>query len=120
MENLLNYDSEEDNNTSLNKQVPISSFQYMSSAPQPLVIMSQLDKATNEFKENSRVEIMLAPEQGPQNPFSGSFGHRSSRYAAGKIQEVFVEDHFFNDSYHNYLTGDEAIIKQYKKGTRFY
>jgi len=76
------------------------------SAPQ-LVVYKPVSTAlknsnSNSTNENCTVDIMHAPELGPSNPFVGSLSSKATGNKS-KVEEVFVEDHFFNESYQSYL-----------------
>ncbi len=106
MESLCNYESDDEYKSSGGELI-----KGVSSAP--LVSLSVLDGANRALAEvlnsnrNISADIALAPTEGPKNPFSSS-NHRFSKSGMGEVEEVFYEDNFFNESYHQYLAGENT------------
>lgn len=96
MDFLSGYQSGDD------EELPSSSSLPKLSAPQLVVYKPNSTVLTKSANENCTAEIMLAPELGPTNPFIGSLSSKATGNKL-KVQEVFVEDHFFNESYQSYL-----------------
>lgn len=127
METICNYDDSENENdpadepSVANSSVSDknnSSFRSLCAAPQTLALLPTEKTVTTKFvspfvssavttiSRNLKADILLAPEAGPSNPFSGGhMGHR--RHGSSAVQEMFVEDSYFNESYHSYLVDGE-------------
>lgn len=103
MDLLSGYQSE--NDEAVDESV---SYQPKQSAPQ-LVVYKPTSSSNSVQKYvnlnstlNTTVENMFESELGPINPFVGSLSNKATGNKL-KVQEVFVEDHFFNESYQSFL-----------------
>ena len=120
MDLVSGYCSDGDDEIESDIQVSIP---ILTSAPMPVVVRGMGDinvkitKSDPAFStmvvKNLKVEHMFASEQGPVNPFVD----RQKNNVNLKIQETFVDERFFNESYHGYLSGtaqnqDEQIQLQ--------
>jgi hypothetical protein len=100
MQSLSAYTSDDEDDV-----VPLKS----SLCTAPMILVAQSNKTAFQVKENGTIENLFAAEQGPLNPFMKASGSKSG---VGNIQEIFIEDHYFDSSYHEHL--EQSKIKKSK------
>jgi pre-mRNA-processing factor 17 len=93
-----------------------------SSAPVSTVAIANTQSLKRSMADgqNVGVDIMLAPEVGPHNPFSGPTasgggGSIVSKNGIGVVEDTFVEDYAFNSAYQSYLQEDLKLVPKTKQ-----
>ena len=90
----------------------------ITSAPTALTVQSAsrdlrlaaIDSKTNTLTVNRRVDVVLAPVQGPANPFKYSTGIQGvQRVGLGAVEATNMEDWCFNEQYHTYQKSGYAV-----------
>lgn len=116
MDALAGYGSDEDDAPLLPS---LSTINAVRSAPLDVTIMhnanrtnsrlASIDLKTNTLVVNSKVDIVLAPESGPHNPFKRSSNTASTSVGLGTIEATNVEDWSFDEQYQTFQKSGYAI-----------
>lgn len=90
----------------------------ITSAPAALMVQSSsrdlrltaIDSKTNILTVNRRADVVLAPIQGPANPFKHNAGIQGvQRVGVGAVEAMSIEDWCFNEQYHTYQKSGYAV-----------
>jgi len=76
----------------------------------PMILVAQANKTAFKLKENGTVENLFVGEEGPINPFMKASGTKTG---AGNVQQIFIEDHFFDSSYHEHLEKSKIVKSKF-------
>jgi pre-mRNA-processing factor 17 len=72
--------------------------------------LAAIDTVNNMLIANSRADVVLAPVQGPSNPFKfNATVPGASRVGLGTVETADMEDWCFNDQYQTYQKSGYAI-----------
>ena len=115
MDAIAGYGSEDDAPLPMALLSPPSS---IISAPTALTVQSSsrdlrlkaIDSKTNSLTVNRRADVVLAPVQGPTNPFKQNASIQGvQRVGVGAIEAMSMEDWCFNEQYHTYQKSGYAV-----------
>lgn len=72
--------------------------------------LSAIDTKNNSLTVNRRVDVVLAPTQGPANPFRFNAGIQGvQRVGLGSVEATSMEDWCFDEQYHTYQKSGYAV-----------
>jgi hypothetical protein len=118
MDLISGYNSDEEVEEALPQSMSIPS-NIIDTAPTSLTVhnankisklSAAIDMKTNMLVVNSRVDVVLAPINGPANPFKLNAGAAGTqRSGVGSVEATNIEDWCFNEQYQTYQKSGYAV-----------